>query len=156
MAFRRRAWTLPSRYSSDVAFTPSVRAIQTCNGSRDGYAHQEQKGAWPLSGHGGSGGSLPTCPSVAAHLPCWLLLRVLAYRIQVAALGGPDKATLRVIRQPKCRISGAHSDSKRLRRRKERSALARLSSREGASVRSARLNFSLLPTSSGPAPSRLR
>ena len=26
----------------------------------------------------------------------WLLLRVLAYQIQVAALGGPDKATLRV------------------------------------------------------------
>jgi hypothetical protein len=36
-----------------------------------------------------------------AHLPRWLLLRVLAYQIQVAALGGPDKATLRVIRQPK-------------------------------------------------------
>jgi len=39
----------------------------------------------------------------AAHLPRWLLLRVLAYQIQVAALGGPDKATLRVIRQPKGR-----------------------------------------------------
>jgi Protein of unknown function (DUF2924) len=36
-----------------------------------------------------------------AHLPHWLLLRVLAYQIQVAALGGPDKATLRVIRRPK-------------------------------------------------------
>jgi Protein of unknown function (DUF2924) len=35
------------------------------------------------------------------HLPRWLLLRVLAYQIQVAVLGGPDKATLRVIRQPK-------------------------------------------------------
>jgi hypothetical protein len=41
------------------------------------------------------GGSPP------AHLPRWLLLRVLAYQFQVAALGGPDKATLRVIRQPK-------------------------------------------------------
>ena len=38
-----------------------------------------------------------------AHLPRWLLLIVLAYQIQVAALGGPDKATLRVIRQPKGR-----------------------------------------------------
>jgi DUF2924 family protein len=38
-----------------------------------------------------------------AHLPRWLLLRVLAYRIQAAALGDPDKATLRVIRQPKGR-----------------------------------------------------
>jgi hypothetical protein len=36
-----------------------------------------------------------------AHLPRWLLLRVLAYQFQVAAFGGPDKATLRVIRQPK-------------------------------------------------------
>src|SRR5271154_717802 len=36
-----------------------------------------------------------------AHLPRWLLLRVLAYRIQAAALGGLDKETLRVIRQPK-------------------------------------------------------
>ena len=36
-----------------------------------------------------------------AHLPRWLLLRVLAYQIQAAALGGLDKATLRVIRQPK-------------------------------------------------------
>ena len=38
-----------------------------------------------------------------AHLPRWLLLRVLAYQIQAAALGGLDKATLRVIRQPKGR-----------------------------------------------------
>jgi hypothetical protein len=36
-----------------------------------------------------------------AHLPRWLLLRVLAYRIQAAALGGLDKATLRIVRQPK-------------------------------------------------------
>jgi hypothetical protein len=41
------------------------------------------------------GGTPPT------HLPRWLLLRVLAYRIQAAALGGLDKETLRVIRQPK-------------------------------------------------------
>ena len=37
----------------------------------------------------------------SAHLPRWLLLRVLGYRIQAAALGGLDKETLRVIRQPK-------------------------------------------------------
>ena len=36
-----------------------------------------------------------------AHLPRWLLLRVLAYRIQTAALGGLDKETLRVIRPPR-------------------------------------------------------
>jgi Protein of unknown function (DUF2924) len=36
-----------------------------------------------------------------AHLPRWLLLRILAYRIQAAAFGGLDKETLRVLRQPK-------------------------------------------------------
>ena len=42
-----------------------------------------------------------------AHLPRWLLLRVMAYQFQVAAVGGLDKATLRVIRQPKGRTLGA-------------------------------------------------
>jgi Protein of unknown function (DUF2924) len=42
-----------------------------------------------------------------AHLPRWLLLRVLAYQFQVAALCGPDKATLRVLRQPKGRTLGS-------------------------------------------------
>jgi len=36
-----------------------------------------------------------------AHLPRWLLLRVLAYRMQAVALGDLDKATLRIIRQSK-------------------------------------------------------
>jgi hypothetical protein len=36
-----------------------------------------------------------------AHLPRWLLLRVLAYRVQAAPLGDLDKETLRVLRQPK-------------------------------------------------------
>jgi hypothetical protein len=36
-----------------------------------------------------------------AHLPRWLLMNLLAYRIQAAALGGPDKATLSVIHQPR-------------------------------------------------------
>ena len=40
----------------------------------------------------------PSRPFAALAAP-----EVLAYRIQVAALGGPDKATLRVIRQPKGR-----------------------------------------------------
>ena len=38
-----------------------------------------------------------------AHLPRWLLMKILAYQIQAAAFGGLDKATLRVIRQPKGR-----------------------------------------------------
>ena len=33
-------------YSSDVAFTPAVKAIQTRKGSRDGYAHVEERGGW--------------------------------------------------------------------------------------------------------------
>jgi|SRR5215467_11310986 len=34
-------------YSSDVAFTPSVKALQTRKGSRDRYARMEERGAWP-------------------------------------------------------------------------------------------------------------
>ena len=33
-------------YSSDVAFTPAVKAIQTRKGSRDAYTHVEQNGGW--------------------------------------------------------------------------------------------------------------
>jgi predicted pyridoxine 5'-phosphate oxidase superfamily flavin-nucleotide-binding protein len=33
-------------YSSDVAFTPTVKAIQARKGSRDGYALVEQSGGW--------------------------------------------------------------------------------------------------------------
>ena len=33
-------------YSSDVAFTPAVKAIQTAKGSREIYAHVEQHGGW--------------------------------------------------------------------------------------------------------------
>src|SRR3954452_11825676 len=33
-------------YSSDVAFTPAVKAIQTRKGSRKSYAHVEERGGW--------------------------------------------------------------------------------------------------------------
>jgi uncharacterized protein len=33
-------------YSSDVAFTPTVKAIQTRKGSREAYARAEQNGGW--------------------------------------------------------------------------------------------------------------
>jgi predicted pyridoxine 5'-phosphate oxidase superfamily flavin-nucleotide-binding protein len=39
----------PAAYSSDVAFTPSVKAIQTRKGSRRGYANVEQRGSWETS-----------------------------------------------------------------------------------------------------------
>lgn len=34
------------QYSSDIAFTPTVKAIQTRKGSRRAYANQEQAGSW--------------------------------------------------------------------------------------------------------------
>ena len=37
---------MTSVYSSDVAFTPTVKAIQVRKGSRQGYAHMEEKGGW--------------------------------------------------------------------------------------------------------------
>jgi hypothetical protein len=33
-------------YSSDVAFTPAVKAIQARKGSREAYAHVEERGGW--------------------------------------------------------------------------------------------------------------
>jgi uncharacterized protein len=33
-------------YSSDVAFTPAVKAVQTRKGSREAYARVEQNGGW--------------------------------------------------------------------------------------------------------------
>ena len=33
-------------YSSDIAFTPTVKAIQARKGSRDAYAKQEARGGW--------------------------------------------------------------------------------------------------------------
>ena len=36
----------PSSFSSDVAFTPTVKAIQTRKGSRRSYARQEEAGGW--------------------------------------------------------------------------------------------------------------
>ena len=50
-----------------------------------------------LQWHNHLGGTPP------AHLPRWLLMKILAYRIQAAAFGGLDKETLRVLRQPKGR-----------------------------------------------------
>ena len=35
-----------NEFTSDVAFTPTVKAIQTRKGSRDSYARVEQRGGW--------------------------------------------------------------------------------------------------------------
>jgi uncharacterized protein len=37
---------MDSGYSSDIAFTPTVKAIQSRKGSRRAYANQEEAGAW--------------------------------------------------------------------------------------------------------------
>ena len=37
------------RFSSDVAFTPAVKAIQTRKGSRTALARREEAGAWPTA-----------------------------------------------------------------------------------------------------------
>lgn len=34
------------RYSSDVAFTPSVKSVQVRKGSRGGYSKMEERGSW--------------------------------------------------------------------------------------------------------------
>ena len=36
----------PREYSSDIAFTPTIKAIQTRKGSRQTYARMEEGGAW--------------------------------------------------------------------------------------------------------------
>ena len=36
----------PREYSSDIAFTPTIKAIQTRKGSREAYARMEEGGAW--------------------------------------------------------------------------------------------------------------
>lgn len=40
---------MTDRYSSDVAFTPAVKAWQARMGSRKGYARMEEKGGWRTS-----------------------------------------------------------------------------------------------------------
>ena len=42
-----RAMDATRTYSSDVAFTPSVKAVQARRGSRKAFAHREEAGAWP-------------------------------------------------------------------------------------------------------------
>ncbi len=41
--------TVQFRYTSDIAFTPTVKSIQTRKGSRHGYSRMEQSGSWESS-----------------------------------------------------------------------------------------------------------
>jgi hypothetical protein len=74
--------------------TPGADAIASLGAVITGFADLDTKGLC-LQWRNHFGGIPP------AHLPRWLLLRILAYRVQAAALGGVDKETLRILRQPK-------------------------------------------------------
>jgi uncharacterized protein len=50
-------------YSSDVAFTPAVKAIQARKGSREAYAHVEQNGGWRTEIDDGLAGFLASANS---------------------------------------------------------------------------------------------
>ena len=39
-------WTHAHSYPSDVAFTPTVKAVQTRKGSRRSYERMEERGSW--------------------------------------------------------------------------------------------------------------
>jgi predicted pyridoxine 5'-phosphate oxidase superfamily flavin-nucleotide-binding protein len=43
---KARAKSQPRTYASDVAFTPTVKAVQSRKGSRAGYERVEEKGSW--------------------------------------------------------------------------------------------------------------
>ena len=74
--------------------TPGSEAIASLDDAIAGFVDLDVKGLC-LQWRNRLGG-LPS-----AHLPRWLLLRILAYRVQVGALGGLDKETLLILRQPK-------------------------------------------------------
>src|SRR5689334_1845858 len=40
------AHVMSTTFSSDVAFTPAVKAVQTRKGSRGSYARMEERGGW--------------------------------------------------------------------------------------------------------------
>ncbi len=76
--------------------TPGSEAIASLDDAIAGFVDLDVKGLC-LHWRNHLGGLPP------AHLPRWLLLRILAYRVQVGALGGLDKETLLILRQPKGR-----------------------------------------------------
>jgi uncharacterized protein len=46
LAFEEAIMNTARAHSSDVAFTPAVKAVQTRKGSRHAYARMEERGAW--------------------------------------------------------------------------------------------------------------
>ncbi len=91
MATRRKASGAGERSASPAPSSPqgktldaSVKSLSDCNMDQLRLQWQNYLG-----------GIAP------AHLPRWLLMRVLAYRIQAAAFGDLDRAILRRLREPK-------------------------------------------------------
>lgn len=67
--------TVQLHYSSDIAFTPAVKAIQTRKGSRHGYARMEQGGSWESS--------------ITAELQAFIALQTSFYMATVNVDGQP-------------------------------------------------------------------
>jgi uncharacterized protein len=59
-----RDMNVPLQFSSDVAFTPQVKAIQARKGSRDAYARVEHNGGWPTAIDDGLEGFLAAQTSI--------------------------------------------------------------------------------------------
>jgi hypothetical protein len=87
-----------SRSGADTSPRPTSRSdsIPALGETISGFVDLDANGL-SLQWRNHLGGNPP------AHLPRWLLLRILAHRVQAAALGSLDKETLRVLRQPKGR-----------------------------------------------------
>ena len=96
--------------------SPAVGEDLLCVESRHGYAPSLDETIGDLVGLDANGLCLQWRNHLGgtppAHLPRWLLLRILVYRIQAAALGGLDKQTLRLIGPPKGQTPEA-SDAQR-------------------------------------------
>ena len=91
MTKRRPSWVVKEALPRS---TPGSDAIASLDGAIAGFVDLDMKGLC-LQWRNHFGRVPP------AHLPRWLLLRILAYQLQAAALGGLDKETLRILRQPK-------------------------------------------------------
>jgi hypothetical protein len=88
MSSRRHSGATAENLSPQASWQSEAETLDaTVAGLRDLDADQLR-----LQWRNHLGGTTP------AHLPRWLLLRVLAYRLQAAALGDLDKATVRSIR----------------------------------------------------------
>ena len=90
---------LPAKITSEASLSLDASALSIVAGL-EGYDLNGLRRQW--SAH--LGGEPP------AHLPRWLLMRVLAYRLQANAFGGLDKSIQRMLRSDKDRDAAAPFD----------------------------------------------